>query len=660
VALTPRRANTIFYARLSCSRGSIVRSVDEKFSVVDYADLISRGFSRTMTTKFATHEARINWARDKKKHTLMQKKSKPAKTSFMYGAYGFCRSEGSDDGTRRVTTGATTNVEPCKMTWGRYRRILSPTEPACGCVLCKVKQQCNREDCVPPTLPENVTELCTVSCAATPPDCNGAQFRNASLQTIYLLVYRGNTFGSYVLQPQGILPVGNPEEIAFYAAAVGNLHEQKAIISLASPTPPIGNVSLSRRNEKNCLSFDFVGTPQKCPVMPLEDKEERRLLDPVQKEWDAFLDDRDLTETCAFLDQSQVYFVSTRDDTYWDNAQVDGTFSFTEKTGSPIPLVFTQQAPGVFSLRRPNQAYVQIGKPPSISTTFRFFMSKQGPVVPGILRLQRKVSFFPVVSTSENTMTPVIGFGAMPWGTQNPGLDSATLVLVSLPSTGINDKRNQFLEDAPQSAVQCCVGGSYDSFQRAICEGSSFTPQKPGAATSKCDNVMDHYCTVEEGASLPEDRKVSCGCYESVAIKNPIQKLLMDTLKERGIDLPRTCLVAECRTGLAYKNRAVRDAESCPGLCFQIQQIIDRGELGHINFKGVQELTCGDQKLQPPPELRANNKISLGLFIAAGVIFILGIVIVAPLKAAGAYYSIPVLLAVVLAIVGLLFYFYVL
>ena len=121
----------------------------------------------------------------------------------------------------------------------------------------------------------------------------------------------------------------------------------------------------------------------------------------------------------------------------------------------------------------------------------------------------------------------------------------------------------KFLAHSPQWKRYCCVASNNDSFVLSVLCGDQ---NKYQAGYKDCDEVMEAYCNLETS----KDDAV-CGCYTNYAIKDDKERQIFESVKQVP-NLHRVCMLSECNTADAYKNKANRDVK-CPNTCIQVKML---------------------------------------------------------------------------------------
>lgn len=574
--------------------------------------------------------------------------------------FGFCRVSSKK---QRVTDAeGVTRLVDCDPQWGQVSfRRRAVEEGDCGCVECLETRLCNRATCDPKQMLDPVTVRCKIECKDIPLEtCSPLQqilMANESSQTVYVTF--AGFYEGFLLSPGEHTRItdapANVKPLAALAAApVGDLNDAESILRVTHLQTRSLRMKVQQQGIESlgCASYQFSDVlPPVCPpVVRAAPADEARLLKPVQGELNAYLNTLSLGDTVKFLHEARVYFM--QGDRYMMPASANGNFFFRteERLGPPDALTFARLEDEYFELRLPTTLPVSIGGPPPFqSTRMRLALSRPSSPPGTAVTLQRIVSFYP------SRPQGIFAFGSLPFKLEDgtPGLDHATLVLVSLSATS----RDVFLKASPASAVQCCVGGTYNSYARAVCDGSSFT-----GGTGNCDDLLAAWC---KSPLADPDRAQVCGCYESVAIANPVQRQMLEAVEKQGVPFARKCLVSECVAGLAYKSHAMREAP-CPGLCVQIQNLLNHGDLSQINFAGQQVLACGEDGTlltRGGLGLPASSPTGLALllYVAGALVLLLGCLLMwFAQRGRPAWQSLPVLAALLLVLFGLLVQFHVL
>lgn len=626
--------------------------------------------------------------------------------------FGFCRASKNGGGQQRITdktTGVTTLVA-CDPHWGRWLPGMVPAEPGCGCVNCVQKLTCNRDLCDPKQI-SDARFPCHVPCTETPvPPCteNIVLFHNRTAAGLLYINLEGFV-GGWLLGPGEQATYNDPQVTGLPIAAgqVGTLNLVSAILRRDK------NEAMGVRMRHNigfkCGSYIFEDVPRDSCVpskAARAPQTELELLKPVQVELDRFMNTLTRTQTLGFLNQAKVYFLdnsvrtqepktktstssapaassspsspsatspsapaassasssaSSPSSATSSSSPLSGSYYFVVSKNSngsvffqsqellspPEPFTIVHLQDDYFQLLEPNTTNVAMGPSTHMGTRFRLALSRPSSTEGS--GLQRNVSIYPF--TADGGMCT---FGYLPFTTDaSAGLDDRTMVIVELS----NGSRDLFLENSPASAVQCCVGGTYAAYAKAVCRGSSYDSGAAEGQTSSmnCDNVVKAWCEApSDGSDLDKARWQVCGCYDTVPIQNAIQRQILEYLRSKDLPFARKCIVGECLDGHAYKDTNMRNAP-CPGLCVQIQQAINIAEFGTIDFHGIQSMVCGDTGVVslPPGTTLGPSALTLAiiLYVLAAVVLVVGLLLLRLLvKEKPAYLSIPVLAAIVLLV----------
>lgn len=576
---------------------------------------------------------------------------------------GFCR-----NGVRRVTNKASgvTSLRPCDVaSSGRWLPRNKPLTKGCGCQICATETICNREQCEnkPRAKPP---QQCHVPCVVPDPKCANPSdaivyFQNDTRESIYVIMTMPPYLRPYgiTLSPgaKGAVPrssvTRNPE---ITAGLVGMLESSETISSNENRY-----VMMSTAKSDLCYAVQFVDKPQlTCPPVPqaaLGTDPREVQVEPIQRELDTLLDTLNLERTCQFLHEAVVFFLGSQPETFFVVKDEPNIRYFREEQAfSPTSYVFVNKGQGTFSLRRAaGPEEIAIGLTEFGTTTQFILMLSEKTASLDPRYLQRTVSFFP---------GQWVTFGSLPLNAlQTPGLDRVRLVIQSLRT----ETRAQFLKEAPTAATRCCLHYDLSAYIRESVCGTPYESKTP--PTGECDAAWTSWCK----APLEPNKDVLCSCFDSAPIANPIQKAIFDAMKQRNMPLPRKCLIDNCRLGKGYQTGDMRSAV-CPGLCLAVQSVINEGGLGSINFEGIQNLQCGDTKedsirLQPPPAILRQQVMeqaalrtqlggtSLSLFVLSVLLLIVGVSVLAAKRVPAGWFAFPVILAIFLAFLGLLFYF---
>jgi len=141
----------------------------------------------------------------------------------------------------------------------------------------------------------------------------------------------------------------------------------------------------------------------------------------------------------------------------------------------------------------------------------------------------------------------------------------------------------KFLKYRPQWKRYCCITANNDSFiRRVLCgDGNDYV-----TGNSKCDGVMFDYCGLDASKDDP-----ACGCYDGYMIKDDKERQIFQAVVNQVPNLHRVCMLSECNTADAYKNKVNRDVK-CPNTCIQVKNVI-LGNFAHSEDNSTMEMKCG-------------------------------------------------------------------
>lgn len=560
--------------------------------------------------------------------------------------YGFCRpsAQGSATGFRRVTEKATrkTTLQPCQMDWGRWSSTpVSVDGGGCGCLLCSYSQTCNRSGCGERTKPDFVA-ACNVPCRELTPFCdqnNKIQWSNNSRFSIYA-VLRDNenlTRSYFLLDPErggmGAFEKSSSSS-TWMSNIIGNLQDPDFLFQTFAGNQFDDRFGLNMSNKwirskslfgptKSCLGVQFLDAPQLVCPAPLGSalSDEQKLLDPVQAELDTFLDKMNLVAVTNFLDGATIRFTDPKlsedppskhyigdQAVQWEGENLwYWAFKLDSKVESLANFVLKSRdtpVPGCFHLKMPNGQYAICGTKDDAgqNSTNIYVLTQSKRVNPKqriAKKLQRTISFLPIKLDGG-----IVGFGWLPFqNSGSPGLDGVTMIIDELPA------QNGFLQASAAAKAVCCnPTAQYAYATKAFCKGSKYD-QDQGSYTADCDAFMrEEWCVA---SSATPGREQTCSCFPGFTPSNPVQAAILKWAEEKKEILPHRCIVDQCRLGYGYLTADMKQAV-CPPLCIQIQQAINNGDLGNINFGGGQKMVCSacnpqqtqctDQtsELQPP------------------------------------------------------------
>jgi hypothetical protein len=589
--------------------------------------------------------------------------------------YSYCRA----DGTRRRTKGGVTKTESCQQDWKPWelkevRPAISTDVERCGCATCTYQYTCPENNCGPRD-DLTFTRSCNVKfCAREALAClspNAMHVVNKSSSAIYVILQDSSIINTFALQPQDGCNVGYSLTLNINVGIVGNLSSA----TFFTGTPGTGivrelpNLKAEIFNGNDCGTLQFYDEYRACDntasSVTVPD-EEKFLLETVQSELNAFLKAKTFSEINTFLSGATVYF-APKDSTskYFKPNVANGKEDSEFKEGfqlveglTPTRYKWTSLTKELFQLHTlsANLLVRVVGVMNRGSDIFQ--LNAYSSLPKSALRtdvLKGEISFYPHFRENQQ-----IGFGSLPFAVDGlyPGLDGVTMIIESL-SKG---SRDAFLDASVESARQCCDLDVFSNYGIAVCNDSKYSAREGNYAN--CDKLVDTYCNA---TLTTQDQKDFCSCYDGVDIPNPLQQQLITELKKQDYDLPRKCVVTQCKLGRGYKNGAMRKQE-CVGICLQIQNVIAKGELQNIDFKGIQTLDCGDGKPPTPPAGQdpeipfgaKNNGAGAGLLSVGMLIAVVGIAVLFLLgkqrpQLGKKWMLIPAIVGGLLAIIGILF-----
>lgn len=568
--------------------------------------------------------------------------------------YSYCRS----DSTRRKTLNNVTKTEPCEKNWDKYVLEFQAADGRCGCATCEYKYICPSNNCGPRDdfmLTKNCDfQLCkepSRSCETQ----NQYTISNSSSYDMYVIYSKTGFWAHYLIPSSQSVSGFFKSDVYSYVRAgiVGQLNSSSIFTAtLAYPDiihEQIPKITTTITRNVRCIHIDFVDSFIPCEEVIVASPE-TDLLEPVQRDLNIFLSKMTLSQINKFLDKATIYFVSG--DQYFEpNITKDSFKGFALQSGqTPTELTWNTLSNNQFEMQTKNGTKVQVcQRPGECSTTF--ILSFQQNATQSNSLLQTNVSLFPLIDANLNT---IMGFELLlPFETNflYPGLDNVRMIIKSL---GV-ESRNAFLDSSNEAKKQCCDVNIFSKYGFAVCNSSKYS-RATGGNYIECDAFADQFC---EDSKNAQENKIFCSCYPNAPIDDPLQEQILKTLKEKNINLPRKCLVSACKIGKGYKNAAMIQ-EECVGLCLQIQNIITKGELSNIKFSGRQTLQCGDQTLTFSEKA---TKLGILLFSVAGVILLIGIIVLPLLKKfkiptmTNLIYILPISIAIILVTLGLLVFY---